>query len=150
MNIKQALKRKNKLVKEIQTEWMKVQRYNSVVEGTDRVYNPREAYDNYVAKVESLISLKNAIHQANRPVYNSIFKLSELKSMAQQVKNLDCEAGQIHQRGGYGSPDSMITKTAEISIVERDRLVENLEAEIEKLQDELDRHNSLVEIDWKE
>jgi hypothetical protein len=150
MNIKQALKRKNKLVQEIKTEFQKVQRYNSIIDGTERVYDPRIAYDNYVKKTEALISLKSAIHRANLPVYNQIFKLSELKSMVQYVKGLDCEAGQVFQRGGYGTADSTITKFAAISIVERDTIVANFESEIEKLQDELDRHNALVEIDWME
>jgi hypothetical protein len=150
MNIKQALKRKNKLVQEIKTEFSKVQRYNSVIEGTERVYDPRQAYDNYVAKVEALISLKTAIHRANQTVYAQIFKLSELKSAISQIRGLDCEAGQVYQRGGYGTQDSTIVKQAEITVIERDRLVANMEAEIEKLQEELDRHNALTEIDWSE
>ena len=150
MNIKQALKRKNKLAQEIKTEWMKVQRYNSVIEGTDRVYEPRQAFDNYLAKVQKLVELKTAIHRANQSVYGMIFRLSELKSLIGQVRSLDCEAGQVYQRGGYGTQDSTITKIAAISIVERDQMVEKFEAEIEKIQDELDRHNALTEIDWTE
>lgn len=150
MNIKQALKRKNKLTNEIKQEFSKVQRYNSVVEGIERVYDPRMAYDNYISKVESLISLKTAIHRANQPVYDMIFRLSELKSMIQQIKGLDCEAGQVYQRGGYGTPDSTITKNAAISVIEKDQMIAKIEAQIEQIQDELDRHNSLVEIDWRE
>lgn len=150
MNIKQALKRKNKLTNEIKQEFSKVQRYNSVVEGIERVYDPRMAYDNYISKVESLISLKTAIHRANQPVYDMIFRLSELKSMIQQIKGLDCEAGQVYQRGGYGTPDSTITKNAAISVIEKDQMIAKIEAQIEQIQDELDRHNSLVEIDWQE
>jgi len=40
MNIKQALKRKNKLVKEISSEFEKLQKYNSIADGMERVYDP--------------------------------------------------------------------------------------------------------------
>jgi hypothetical protein len=40
--------------------------------------------------------------------------------------------------------------TAIVSIIERDQLVEKLEAEIEMIQDDLDRWNATTEIDWTE
>jgi hypothetical protein len=150
MNIKQALKRKNKLVKEISTEFEKVQKYNSVVDGTERVYDPRHAMDNYIRKTNSLIELKTAIHKANAPVYDKIFRLSELKSVISQIKRLDCQSGTVHSRGGYGTPSETIEMTAIVSIIERDQTVEKLEAEIEMIQDDLDRWNATTEIDWTE
>lgn len=150
MNIKQALKRKNKLTKEISTEFEKLQRYNSVVEGTDRVYEPRQAMENYIRKTNDLIALKATIHAANAPVYDKIFRLSELKSVISNIKRLDCQSGIVHSRGGYGSADSTITMTTEVSIIERDQLVEKLEAEIEMLQDDLDRWNATTNIAWTE
>lgn len=150
MNIKQALKRKNKLVKEISTELERVQRYNSVIAGTERVYDPRNAFENYVRKSNSLISLKTAIHQANAPMYDRIFRLSELKSLISRVKGIDCAHGPVHNRGGYGTPSETIQMDAVISMIERDQLVEKLEAEIEMIQDELDRWNAVTDIDWTE
>ena len=151
MNIKQALKRKNKLIKEISVEFSKLQKYNSVAEGTDRVYNPRSAMDGYIRKTASLIALKTAIHRANTPVYDKIFRLSELKSIISQIRGLDCQSGVVHSRNPYSSaPDSAITYTAEVSIIERDQIVEKLEAELEMLQDDLDRWNATADIDWIE
>ena len=150
MNIKQALKRKNKLVKEISSEFEKLQKYNSVVEGMERVYEPQQAMDNYIRKTNQLIALKTAVHRANAPVYDKIFRLAELKSVISQVKRLDCQSGTVHSRGGYGSPSETIVMTAIVSIIERDQLVEKLEAEIEMIQDDLDRWNATTEIDWTE
>lgn len=150
MNIKQALKRKNKLVKEVSTEFEKLQKYNSVVDGVERVYSPRQAMDNFIAKTNSLIALKTAIHLANAPVYDKIFRLSELKSVVSHFKRLDCQHGIIHSRGSYGSPDSSITMSAEVSIIERDQMIEKLEAELEMLQEDLDRWNATTDIDWTE
>jgi uncharacterized protein (UPF0335 family) len=150
MNIKQALKRKNKLVKEISSEFEKLQKYNSVVEGMERVYEPQQAMDNYIRKTNQLIALKTAVHRANAPVYDKIFRLAELKSVISQVKRLDCQSGTVHSRGGYGTPSETIVMTAIVSIIERDQLVEKLEAEIEMIQDDLDRWNATTEIDWTE
>ena len=150
MNIKQALKRKNKLVKEISTELERVQRYNSVIAGMERVYDPRQAFDNYMRKSNSLIALKTAIHQANAPMYDRIFRLSELKSLISRIKSLDCNHGPVHNRGGYGTPSETIQMEAIISLIERDQLVEKLEAEIEMIQEELDRWNAITDIDWTE
>jgi hypothetical protein len=150
MNIKQALKRKNKLVKEISSEFEKLQKYNSIAEGMERVYDPQQAMDNYIRKTNQLIALKTAVHRANAPVYDKIFRLAELKSVISPVKRLDCQSGTVHSRGGYGSPSETIVMTAIVSIIERDQLVEKLEAEIEMIQDDLDRWNATTEIDWTE
>jgi hypothetical protein len=150
MNIKQALKRKNKLVKEIAVEFERIQRYNSVMEGTDRVYDPRLAMDNYIRKTNSLIALKTAIHQANAPMYDRIFRLSELKSVISKMKGVDCNHGPVHSRGGYGTPSETIQMAAVIQVIERDQIVEKLEAEIEMIQEELDRWNINTDIDWTE
>lgn len=150
MNIKQALKKKNKLTQEIRNEFSRVQQYNSVVEGVDRVYDPAVALNNYYNKVDALIRLKTAIHEANVKVYSKIFRLSELKSMVSQLRGLDCTAGQVYQRGGYGTADSTINKTAILSVLERDQTIEKLESEIEALQEELDFHNVSAEISWTE
>jgi hypothetical protein len=150
MNIKQALKRKNKLVKEISVEFDRVQRYNSVMDGTERVYDPRLAMDNYVRKTNSLIALKTAIHQANAPMYDRIFRLSELKSVISKMKGVDCNHGPVLSRGGYGTPSETHQIVAVIQVIERDQIVEKLEAEIEMIQEELDRWNVITEINWSE
>jgi len=150
MNIKQALKRKNKLVKEISVEFERIQKYNSVITGTDRIYDPRLAMDNYIRKTNSLISLKNAIHQANAPMYDKIFRLSELKSVISKLKVLDCNHGPIHSRGGYGTASETMQFDAIIQVIERDLIVEKLEAELDMIQEVLDRWNTNTDINWTE
>lgn len=150
MTVKQALKRKNKLVKEISTELERVQSYNSVIAGIERVYDPRHAFDNYMRKSNSLIALKTAIHRANAPMYDRIFRLSELKSLISRIKDLDCNHGPVHNRGGYGTQSETVQMDAVIMLIEKDQLVEKLEAEIEMIQEDLDRWNAITEIDWSE
>jgi hypothetical protein len=92
-----------------------------------------------------LIELKTKIHQANSPVYDKIFRLSELKSLVSKIKVLNCTEGtstDYYSRRSENPP----VMTSEISIVERDGMVKIMEDEIESIQDELDTHNALTQI----
>jgi hypothetical protein len=143
MNIKQALKKKNVLVNEIKQEFAKAQTYNSVEVGNKRAYSARTALQNYVDKTNELIALKTAIHVANAPVYDKIFRLSELKSVVKYLNALNCQEGKEQNR--YGSVEPRILEV-ELDIVERDTMIKAFEVEIDKLQEELDYHNATTEL----
>jgi hypothetical protein len=54
------------------------------------------------------------------------------------LKELGCESGTHYSKW----PDEKyITKVAEIGILERDKMVKNIESQIETIQDELDEWN---------
>jgi len=144
MNIKQALKKKNKLVGLINEEFYKASQYNVVEEGNNRPYSATEAIGKWMQLTNDLIVLKTQIHKANLPVYDKIFELSELKNQVKHLKTLNCASGKVNGgRWGEGEP---VIKHAEINIVEKDEMVKNLEARIESLQDELDQwnHNTTI------
>jgi len=145
MTIKQALKYKNKLVKKISEEYAKVSTYNSIEEMGKRPYDVLTSYSKYKELVNELVDLKTKIHMANQPVYDKIFRLSELKSMISSIKGLDCSEGKVSPRWRSGLEDSVV-KTTIISIVERDSEIEKMENEIEKIQELLDQHNATTEI----
>ncbi len=137
MNVKKALKTKAKLIKFLGDTFAKVRSYNSIEEGTERSYDPRMAFNEWVAGIETLINLKTAIHKANSKVYDKIFRLSELKSVVSQLRTIDCSQGKVN--AGYGREP--IVRETIITILERDELIKKYEAEIETLQEELDEHN---------
>jgi hypothetical protein len=143
MNIKQALKKKNVLVNEIKQEFVKANTYNSVEVGNKRAYSASVALQNYFDKTNELIALKTAIHIANAPVYDKIFRLSELKSVVKYLNALNCQEGKEQNR--YGSVEPRILEV-EIDIVKRDTMVKTFEVEIDKLQEELDYHNATTEL----
>jgi len=143
MNIKQALKKKNMLVNEIKQELNKVQTYNSMEVGSNRPYSAKLRLQSYFDKTNELISLKVAIHKANAPVFDKIFRLSELKSMVKYINTLNCTEGKEQNRYGVGEPRVM---SAEMGIVERDEMVKNMEDEINKIQDELDYFNNITNL----
>jgi hypothetical protein len=124
-------------------EFSKVQMYNSVEEGSIRVYDVVESMRNWLAMSEELVELKTKLHLANAPVYGKIFRMSELKSQLSNLKQLDCVDGKYFDRYGRGEA---VIKTAEISVLERDEMVLKIEEEIERLQEELDEHNATTSI----
>jgi hypothetical protein len=151
MNIKKALKEKNKLVGVIAQEFAKVSQYNSLPEGEKAPYDAKDSLESWLGKIDELISLKTKIHKANVKVQEKIFRLSELKSIIAQLKRLDCSEGKISSTGGrrrfYAEDESSaVNKVVSISIIERDNLVKKYEDEIEKLQEELDLFNSKTKL----
>lgn len=145
MNIKKALKEKNRLVKEIQDLQVRVATYNSIEVGNKRPYSVKESLEKIDSLSNELVELKTKIHMANAPIYKHIFRLSELKSMITRIKNLDCNEG-IVQDYYSRNRETPLVKEAEISIVERDDMVKHMENQIEEIQDILDNHNQITEI----
>ena len=144
MNIKQALKEKNKLAKKITDLMDRTNRYNSVEEGAVRSYDPKESLDQTLNMVDELITLKTNIHKANAEVYDKIFRMSEYKSFLKYLKTLNCTQGTV-VTSRYG--DSTVRQmTTVITEVERDTLVDEMEALIDTLQTELDVHNATTQI----
>lgn len=142
MNIKQALKLKNKLTAQIAELYRLAKTYNSIEEGNPRRYSIVQLLNQANALTNELVDLKTQIHLANGPVYGKIFRLAELKGRAKQIAGIGCEEGKVTER--YGSTVSI--KEAEMNVIERDNLLRQLETEIEQLQDELDIHNATTTI----
>ena len=144
MTIKQALKQKNKLIKQIGENTKLMQEYNSVEVGNERPYSSNELLIKITQDTKELAKLKTKIHIANTPVLEDIFLMSELKSMTQSLKKMDCTEGKSN-RDRYRL-ESEIVKTSEISLVKRNETIKELEARIEEIQDRLDLFNATTQI----
>lgn len=143
MTIKQALKEKNRLIKAIDDEFKKIQAYNSIDESNTRPYSTQTSLENIIVLENALIDIKTQIHRANVGVYDKIFRLSELKSLAKKLNLIDCSEGKVVDR--YTRSEAVV-KTAEITVIDRDTRVKMIEEEIELLQEELDTHNATTSI----
>lgn len=143
MTVKQALKEKNKLVKEILTLQLIAKDYNSIDEGNVRRYSVAEVLDKSEKLIIELVELKAKIHRANASVYEKIFLMAELKMRVKFLKSMPCDEGKVTER--YSTTSSI--KTVEIDIIQRNEMIKLLEEKIEKLQDELDAHNALTKIE---
>ena len=131
MTIKQALKEKNKLTKQIQSTVTRIQKYNSMEEGSVRTYDPREDMDRLIATISDLVNLKTNIHQANQKVYDKIFRLSEYKGLVKYLRSIDCTEGKTSESRRYGE-SSTIVKTTIFGQIEMDNQITYYESEIEK------------------
>jgi hypothetical protein len=144
MNIKQALKEKNKLAKKVTDLMDRTNRNNSMDEGAVRSYDPKESLNQALQMVDDLVNLKTKMHMANAEVYDKIFRMSEYKSLVKYLKTLNCSQGTIvTSRYGDSTARQMTTVITE---VERDALVEKYETLIDNLQTELDTHNATTQI----
>lgn len=142
MNVKQALKAKNKLTTRINELYSLAKAYNSIEEGNARRYSVIGLLNEANELTRELVDLKAKIHTANQPVYGKIFLMAELKGRVKQLKSISCEEGKVTER--YGSIQSV--KVVELDVVQKDAMIKQLEAEIEQLQDELDVHNATTNI----
>jgi len=144
MNVKKALKKKNKLVGMMAEEFFKASQYNVVDEGNPRPYSAVESIKKWMELSNELILLKTKIHEANSPIYYKIFELSELKSQVKLLKGLNCVSGKVSS-GKWGDGE-LVVKHAELNIIERDGMIKTIESKIEYLQEELDQwnHNTLI------
>ncbi len=144
MTIKQALKQKNKLVKNIAENTKLMQQHNSVEVGNQRPYSSMELYKEIQKDTKELASLKAKIHIANTPVMEDIFWMSEMKSTITALKKMDCTEGRSNR--DRFRMESEVVLTSEISLVSRNQEIKMLEAKIEEIQDKLDTFNATTEI----
>lgn len=142
MNVKQALKQKNKLVTDLKAQYEILKKYNSIEEGNPRRYSMAQTLDKITELSNELVELKAQIHRANQPVYDKIFALAELKGMIKELKKVPTDEGKQESR--YGSVISV--KEVELNIVDIQNRVNILSVKVEELQNELDIHNANTQI----
>ncbi len=138
-NIKNCLKKKNRIIGMMETEFAKASRYNSISEKNRRPYSVFESLKNWMDLADELVNLKTKLHEANVKggVLQKIFLLAELKTQANKLQNLDCAEGAVTSR--YDSTETV--KTAELTVEVRDAMVLNLQDRIIAIEEELDQFN---------
>jgi hypothetical protein len=127
-------------------EFNRAHQYNSVEDGEKRPYSASDSLSKYFELSNELVELKTKLHKANAEVYDKIFLLSELKSRISKLQILDCNEGKVSDRFSRIHGEAPVVKTAQITILERDVLVQEIESKIEEVQEELDLHNATTEI----
>ena len=140
MKLAKALKQKNKLAGEVAQlkELLTQQNSRSTKQKFD--YNNQEVLTNLRAKIDELVATKAAIGAANAEVYPKIFRLAELKGLVTVLKGISTKEGVYAESLGYAQSVE-VEYVAQIKKAEADRLVEELEKEIQELQDALDEFN---------
>ena len=145
MKIAKALKKKNKLVRELGVFLTKAQQNNSIIEGKERSYDPQLMINSANDKLNELVELKTEISLANQSVQNKIYKLSELKSFVGAIKGISTDEGPI-ESSWVRRDDKVVNYTVKINTLKKDQMIQDIENEIEQIQEELDVHNHTVDI----
>jgi hypothetical protein len=142
MTINKALKEKNRLIKLIETLFTRLQSLNSVEEGAVIYYDAEETYAAWLKAKDQLIALKTQIHTANIPVYDKIFRMSEIKDTITRLKKVSVLEGKHRKNEGYGSVSVEVVYKASMNKLKQDERLKAFENELELLQEALDQHNA--------
>ena len=142
MNLAKALKVKNKKLAEYSKTLQKVLAYNSYDVTSKKDYNAKTLLQSAEVQLQQYVDFKTAIHKASEPIIHKIFMIGELKSYLNRIQSLSTTEGVYKDR--YSSEGS--TFAADITQLEKDAKIEELETAIESLQDELDYFNATTEI----
>jgi hypothetical protein len=144
MNVSQALKKKARLVKEINDKWLIVKNNNSIISGNQKKFDISNELELIEQLTNELVELKTKIHLANGPVYSKIFLMSELKSALKNVESINTTEG-IMDNGRYGTPSTTFY-VADMDEIAKRKYIKALGYKIDSLQDELDYHNATTVI----
>lgn len=143
MKLIKALSTKNKLARNIKEIQNKITAHNSYIAGNTPVYDIRQQINELNSSIDEIVKIKASIAQANLHKIETVYRLSELKSLCSFLKKLKINEGKVKE-SSYNS--DVNEWECEISNIERDKLVHDLEEEIENLQMEMDRYNYETDI----
>lgn len=144
MNVAQALKKKARLLKEINDKWDIIRSNNSIISGNPRKFDIRKELEEVSKLVDELVELKAKIHLANSKVYSKIFLMSELKTTLRNVEGIPTTEGTV-DTGRFGSTSNVFYEV-DFDEISKRNLIKKLSEEIDGLQDELDYHNATTQI----
>ena len=134
MTIKEALKQKMKLKKQLAKETDRIFNHNTIAEGEVKQYSTKECLENYVRLSQEVVQLKIAINKAITPMVETKFRLTNLKELVYTIESLGCVSGDWTDE----KTKERITYTSEITKEDKMLLLEEYELEIAQLENELE------------
>lgn len=149
MKLHKALKIKKNLVGEITKLKQQIKSKNSYLEGSANSANfdLNSIYLELQEKINKLLALKYAIHEANLEIQSKIFVLSETKALITFWNEMDVTEGK--HAVGY-SKDNVLDYNVHFTEAKRDNIVKELQSKVDAIQEEIDTYNYNTEIAWDE
>ena len=150
MKLYKGLKLRKKLVGEIAKLKVQIQTKNSYSEGAldPTKYDVNKIYTELQSKIDELIGLKFVINEANRPIQDNIYRLSESKALLSFWNDVSVVEGlQISGHFGY-SEAKPVNYKVQIDEIKRNEMVAEFQKKIDALQEEIDTYNYTTEIPW--
>ncbi|MEZ5043288.1 MAG: hypothetical protein R2828_25555 [Saprospiraceae bacterium] len=143
MKLSKGLSEKNRLARKIKELQNRIEAHNSYIKGNTPVYKIKDLLTELDSTIIELTELKTKIYRANKPVQEKIFRLAELKSFAAFLRKIKIKEGKILEERWNSEVREW---ESELGTVDRDKLLEKTEKEIDSVQVELDRFNFETEI----
>lgn len=146
MKLYKALKLRKNLVGEITKLKQQIKEKNSYLEGSKNgeKFSVDKAYEELLAKIQELTSLKFVINEANREIQAQIYLLGEYKALISFLNEMPVVEGA--QVAGYS--DKITTFVVQIDEEQRNELVKKFQVRVDAIQEELDEYNFNTEIPW--
>lgn len=141
MNLRKAIQRKKRIAGVLAESYTKLRRANITPEGRPPLISSREILERIKEKSEEIIQLKVQIQKANLPILEDIYRLAELKSLVNEMRNINS----LHDRRYDNS--QTIVYTICIDEIEQEAIIAELEKQIEVIQDRIESFNFRVHID---
>jgi DNA repair ATPase RecN len=138
MNLFQALKQKSALINEIKKIKERIKQHNEVIQGNPRPYDTEALAAELEKRIQALVQLKTQINQANQPIQDKIYRLSELKALADFYKYVPTQDG----RAVRGYNEEAQVYESQIKALARDQKIDAIELEIQDIQNEIDAYNA--------
>jgi len=143
MKIAKALKEKNRLKGEIAALKKKITAQNRKVKGNPQPYDVQQLLKELQEKTAQLIQMKSDITHVNQPVQQKIYRLAELKALAAFYKTIPVNEG---KDAVTRYSDDIFDFEVQVKAPELDKIIVDIERQIEALQDELDVFNHATEL----
>lgn len=146
MKLYKALKLRKKLVGEIVKLKEQIKTKNSYLQGSVSAgkFDIAKVYAELQAKINELVGLKYVINEANRPIQEQIYRLSELKALLVFWNEVSVAEGL--QSIGYS--DTIKDYRVHIDENERNTKVAEFQKKIDVIQEEIDNYNYTTDIPW--
>jgi hypothetical protein len=141
MNLRKAIQRKKRIAGVLAESYTKLRRANITPEGRPPLISSREILERIKEKSEEIIQLKVQIQKANLPILEDIYRLAELKSLVNEMRNINS----LHDKRYDNS--QAIVYTICIDEIEQEAIIADLEKQIEVIQDRIESFNFRVHID---
>jgi hypothetical protein len=102
-------------------------------------------YADLQAKINELVGLKYVINEANRPIQEQIYRLSELKALLVFWNGVNVQEGE--HMVGY-SEAKTIKYVSQVDEIKRNQMVEEFQKKVDVIQEEIDTYNYTTDIPW--
>jgi hypothetical protein len=150
ISLAKALKIKNRLAGKLAQLQTVVKVNNSIPNGEKRTVSFEEAFKGMNETRDELVRLKGLIGAATAPISGKLAALSEAKNFLTFYGSIVIREQTDQKVSGYGAAQSVqtVTYTNHISEADRKAATDKIQAEIERLQDEIDEFNAVTKIEF--